>query len=278
MDPTEQEPDPTDPMEASEPPEDEPGTKTIVVEPTVDEVVGGSAPETVNLVKTMSDDDQKACAEKIVRDFERDQKSGQKWRDRHARVLQLALGDLPEPEDGDTNKARIHYAIIMKAAIRIQARIYDQQFPSNGEFFGVKPEDALDLERAVRVAKHLNWQVLHQIPEYVPNHDALIMQWLLYGSAFTYVYWDPIKNRPCHEVCNTEDIVLPYFVRKGKVEPSLADVPRISRVLRKYRHELEEYAAGGYYENLDAIFEAQDANEMAGTSSQQQTDSKVTGQ
>lgn len=213
----------------------------------------GFAPESVDLTSTLAVEDQQKLADDVLRCFERDWKGSERFRARRTSIVKLFLGMLPprDDEDGDIGGAQVHYPIIAVAIQRMHSRVYDQQFPSNGEFFGVKPMDALDLERAVRVGKHLNWQVMHQIPEYVMNHDVLIMQWLLYGSAFSYIYWDPIKNRPCHEVCRTEDIVLPYTFQS--TDPSLSDVPRITRIVRKYRHEIDELAELGYYQNIDLV-------------------------
>lgn len=221
--------------------------------PTADAETLGLAPETVDLVSTLTDAEQETLAADVVRAFERDWKGSEKFRERRTSIVKLFLGILPELSDasGEEGSARVHYPIIATAIQRMHSRIYDQQFPSTGEFFGVKPQDALDLERAIRVAKHLNWQIMHQIREYVMNHDVLIMQWLLYGSAFSYIYQDPTKNRPCHEVCRTEDIVLPYTF--SSTDPSMSDVPRITRILRKYKHELDALADENYYKNIDTL-------------------------
>lgn len=216
----------------------------------------GYAPETVDLLATLGEAEQQDLADDVIRKFERDWSSMEKYRQKRTSIVKLFLGMLPPTEDGEdagTAGAQVHYPIIAIAIQRMHSRVYDQQFPASGEFFGVKPTDAVDLDRAIRVAKHLNWQIQHQIPEYVMNHDVLIMQWLLYGSAFSYIYWDPIKNRPCHEVCGTEDIVMPYKHRS--TDPSLSDMPRITRILRKYKHEMEQLQDRGYYGNLDKIEE-----------------------
>ncbi len=236
--------------------------ETEIETPMTEIAIEGHAPETVNLVPTITDEsERKKIASRVFKDYERDFKSSERYREKRASILKLFIGMLPPSQDGG---AQIHYSIIAKAVIRIHARIYDQQFPSNGEFFGVRPTDATDIDRAIRVAKHLNWQILHQIPEYVPNHDALIMQWLLYGSAFSYVYWGSIKNRPCHEVCATEDIILPY--KRKSTDPSLADMPRITRILRLQRHELEQEADTGYYDKaaVSKLLEKMDAGKAGG--------------
>jgi len=251
--------------------------ESIVVDDTA-AAMEGKAPETVNLVDTIAEEEQKEIADAVFDDFETDWDGSDKFRQRRAQILKLALGELPPKEDG---YSQIHYSIIMKAVVKLAARVYDQQFPSNGEFFGVRPTSAADLPRCVRVAKHLNWQVLHQIPEYVPNHDALIMQWYLYGSAFTFIYWNPVKNRPCHEICPTEDIVLPYAYPQFANEPSMSGLPRITRIVRKYRYGadgLDAWARTGYYSktNVDELFnddEDDGDNDLSGTSSSSDTTS-----
>lgn len=259
------------------PDEQEPLTDVPIDEPevepavTVDVAVSGMAPESVNIARTLTEAKQKEYAELVCHDYETDWDSSDSFRKRRTKIFKLAVGDIPPPRDGEKFRlARIHYPIIMTAVLRIGARIYDQQFPSNGEFFGVKPTDATDLERSIRVAKHLNWQVTHQVPEYVPNHDILIEQCLLYGSAFSYIYRDPKKDRTCHEACRTEDIVLPY--KRHSSDPSLADMPRITRKLRLYKHELK--AKGNYYINVDKVYD----DVAAGLQSTGETDGKTTGE
>lgn len=223
--------------------------------PLADEHIGTDAAETVNLVATLTEEEAKELADTVWEDWDRDWRSGEKHRKKYADFINLFTGNLPPKEEGF---AQVHYGIILKAIQRLHARIYDQQLPSNGEYFGVKAMDATDMNRAIRVAKHLNWQILTQVPNYAQNIDRLILQWFLYGSAFTYVYWDPISNRPCHEVCRTEDIVLPYALTS--TDPSLGDLPRITRVVRKYRfgvEGLDALAASGYYDpvNVGLIFD-----------------------
>lgn len=216
----------------------------------------GKAPETVNLVDDIGPDEQKEIADATFEDFEIDKLRSADFCRKRAEILKLAIGLMPPKEDG---YSQIHYSIIMMAVIKLAARVYDQQFPSNGEFFGVRPTSAADLPRCVRVAKHLNWQVLHQVKEYVPNHDALIMQWYLYGSAFSFIYWNPVKNRPCHEVCPTEDIYLPYAYPQWANDPSMTQLPRITRIVRKHRYGsdgIDAWARTGYYskKNVDELF------------------------
>jgi len=238
-----------------------------------DAATAGLQPETVNLAKSISEEDAQKYVDDVCETYERDWDSGAKHRKRIAKILRLALGDIPPPSDGEKFRlARIHYPIVMKPVLRMGARIYDQQIPSNGEYFGAKPTDATDLARSVRVPKHMNWQIAHKVPEYAPNHRVLINQMLLYGSAFSYVYWDDQKRGPCHEACRTEDIVLPYW-RHSK-DPSLSDVPQITRKLRFVRHELESKQDSGYYINVDKLYKKLEQTQGSATTGET---SKTTG-
>lgn len=236
--------------------------------------LSGKAPETINLVASISEDIQQEIADAVYSEYKTDWDSSEKYRKKRAQLLALCIGELPEKEEG---YAQIHYPIIEKALIKLHARVYDQQFPSSGEYWGCKPTSAADLPRCVRVSKHMNFQTNHQIPEYVPNHDRLIMTWYRNGSAFSFMYWSPVKNRPCHEACATDDVVIPYAYPQEGADPSLANIPRITRIVRKYKFGpdgLDALAKSGYYSkiNVAAIFsddeedQASDAGGMTGGS------------
>lgn len=218
--------------------------------------LSGMAPETINLVATLAEDVQQEIADAVHDEWKTDFDSSEKYRKKSAQLEALTIGELPEKEEGF---AQIHYPIIMKSLIKLHARVYDQQFPSSGEFWGCKPTSATDLDRCVRVSKHMNWQTNHQIEEYVPNHDRMIMMWYRKGSAFSFMYWSPTKNRPCHEALATDDVVLPYAYPQEGADPSLSNLPRITRIVRKYKfgpNGLDALAKSGYYDkiNVDAIF------------------------
>lgn len=245
-------------------------TDVPVDEPAHEQELQGSAPETVNLVSTLDEEFVKKLGQEVYDNIEEDLRSSEQFRERRTSIVKLALGIMPPRPDGHDTLAQVHYPIIMTAVSRIHARMYDQQFPSNGEYFGVKPTDQNDLGRTVRVAKHMNWQIEHQIPEYVPNHDAGLMQTLLYGSAFSIFYHSPEKNRPCHEFCATDDIILPYAFKSE--DPHMADVPRITRVLRKYKHQLQKLGRSGYYVGAEELFpvDGSAGDEQSGNASSKQ--------
>lgn len=240
--------------------------------------LAGKAPETVNLVSSIDPDEKEKIGNTTLEEFEADWKDSEKYRTKRAELYKLCFGILPAKDDG---YAQIHYGIMLKAVIRLQARVYDQEFPSNGEYWGCRPTSAADLDRTVRVSKHMNWQTLHQIPEYVPNHDSMIFQWYINGDALSFMYWSPTKNRPCHEWLPTDDYVLPYAYPQQASDPSLSGLPRITRIVRKHRFGpdgLDALAASGYYDQaaVDSLFdEAENRNPTSGGGSMEQAASPI---
>lgn len=234
-----------------------------------DAALEGSAPETVNFVASIPDDEQQKIGDSVYEKWDDDWKGSEKYRTKRAQLYRLCFGQLPEKEEG---YSQIHYSIMLRAVIKLHARVYDQQFPSSGEYWGCRPSSMNDLDRCVRISKHMNFQTNHQIPEYIPNHDAMIMQWYIDGDAISFMYWNPVKNRPCHEWLPTDDVVLPYAYPQEASDPSMSNLPRITRIVRKHRFGrdgLDALAASGYYDkiNVEAVFDDPDGKKADTSSS-----------
>ena len=103
----------------------------------IDAVTMGKAPETVNLLASITDEaEQRKIGNRVWKDYDRDFRSSERYREKRASILKLFIGMLPPSEN---DGAQVHFSIVAKACIRIHARIYDQQFPSNGEFSASNP-------------------------------------------------------------------------------------------------------------------------------------------
>lgn len=210
-------------------------------------------PEYQNIAAEMSEDDQKMLASTVYEEWVRDYESMADFRWRRANILKLYLGQLNERDPDYAESAKVHLPLVAVAINRIHARIYDQRFPAKGAIINVMPVGPEDTDRALRVTKHMNWQLRSQMPEYITSHDAGMVQWLLYGSAFSYTYYNPDERRPCIEFLHTEDVTLPY--KHKSEDPDMADVPRITRRFRRQKHELLKLEKLGYYTNVTKLVE-----------------------
>jgi len=206
-----------------------------------------------NLASYLTEKDAEEIARKAATAHDKDWESSSAYRARRNNILRLFMGDLP-PKDPDFQEcAQVHLPIIGQAVWRIHARIYDQRFPAKGGVLNAVPTGPGDTDPAARLSKHLDWQLTTQIVEYVHEHDANMVLWLLYGSSFTYTYYDSVRKRPCVKSLQTDDVVIKY-TRKSR-DPNLADVPRITRRLWLTVQQLQELEDAGTYVNIDKVVE-----------------------
>lgn len=232
----------------------------------------------VNLATLISAEEQKALCKVVIEDFDRDWASGEEFRKRRARQVELFAGIMPEKPPGHEKIAQIHLSIIAQSVLILHATIHGQLFPPTNHIYGARAVTPMANDRVRRVGLHMNWQVTTRIVEYLPANDRGMMQWLLYGTAFDCWYYDPIERRPCYQFIQTDDLVMPYS--HPSVRNDLADVPRITRKLRKYRHEIEQLADVEYYANTSTLFDpgALDTAQDSTLGTMQKVEDKAQGQ
>ena len=206
-----------------------------------------------NLVLQLTPDEQLMLSKDVAECYERDWKSGEKFRKRRVRQVELFAGIMPEKPPGHEKIAQIHLSIIAQSVLILHATIHGQLFPPTNNIYGARAVTPAAYQRVERLGRHINWQVTTRIPEYLPAVDRGMMQWLIYGTMFDCWYYDPIEQRPCYEVIQTDDLVMPYSSKSVRYD--LADVPRKTRKLRKYQHEVERLRdARGFWVNVEKLW------------------------
>src|SRR6185369_11933915 len=205
-----------------------------------------------NIANQLNAEEQKVVTTAASACYDLDWNSGKDFRARRVRQVELFCGILPEKPEGHEKIAQIHLSIIAQSVLILHATIHGQLFPPTNYIYGARAVTPAAADRVRRLGLHMNWQVTTRIPEYLPANDRGMMQFLIYGTMFDCWYYDPIERRPCYEVIRTDDLVMPYT--SDSVRYDLADVPRKTRKLRKYQHEIEQLADLGFYVNTETLF------------------------
>ena len=214
-----------------------------------------------NLVLQLSPVEQESVAKQVLDNADRDWDSGKKFRARRVRQVELFAGIMPAKPPGHEKIAQIHLSIIAQSVLILHATIHGQLFPPTNYIYGARAVTPAAFERVRRLGLHMNWQVTTRIPEYLPAVDRGMMQWLIYGTMFDCWYYDPIEKRPCYEVIQSDDLIMPYSSKSVRYD--LADVPRKTKKIRKYQHEVEQLRDAGYWENVDKLFEQDEDGQAA---------------
>lgn len=209
--------------------------------------------ETINLVDSMPPEWLEKTGQEVYRLWKMDDDSRADYMKRRANQHKLFCGTLPPKSWPFDNCANPHDPIIAKAILRLQARIFDQLIPAKGDIFHAKPTGIDDEPRAKRIEKHMNWQVRREIIDWRLAKDKMLMQLLLGGSAFVHVYRDVTRNRNCVDYIPVEDFVVNYT--QASTDPTMGDVSRKTRLLRKARHELEALEEAGVYFDIARLYD-----------------------
>jgi hypothetical protein len=100
-------------------------------------------------------------------------------------------------------------------------------------------------EASARVREDMNYQLTEVMVEYRPEHEKLLWNLPLSGSAFKKVYYDPSIGRQVAMFIPAEDIVVPYGAS------NLERAERVTHVMRKTENEIIKLQEAGFYSDVD---------------------------
>ena len=144
--------------------------------------------------------------------------------------------------------SRVVHPILAECAIDYSSKILRELFPPDGPVKTKIPGKvtAAKLDKAERKAKHMNWQLTEQIPEYRGELEQVQTQIPIGGAAYIHWWYDKKMKRPACEAIYIDDMILPfaaasfYSARRRTIRRTLTQQEFDSRVL------------SGLYRDIDA--------------------------
>jgi hypothetical protein len=100
-------------------------------------------------------------------------------------------------------------------------------------------------DAAERVRTDMNFQLVDGMPEYRPEHERMLFNLGLAGSAFKKVYFDPGLGRQVAIFCPAEDIVIPYGSSGAR------SAERVTHVMRKTKNDVRKLQVAGFYRDVE---------------------------
>jgi hypothetical protein len=100
-------------------------------------------------------------------------------------------------------------------------------------------------EASTRVREDMNYQLTEVMLEYRPEHEKLLWNLPIAGSAFKKVYYDPSLGRQVAMFIPAEDIVVPYGAS------NLERAERVTHVMRKTENEVLKLQEAGFYSDVE---------------------------
>jgi len=204
---------------------------------------GGDDEFDSNLAEFIDEGTLATIGSDLVEEVSSDVTSRKDWVEMYVKgldVLGMKYEERTEPWNGACG---VFSTILTEAAVRFQSETIIETFPAAGP---VKTEiigaiDRLKTEAAARVQEDMNYKLTEEMPEYRPEHERMLFNLGLAGSAFKKVYYDPSLGRQTSVYVPAEDVIIPY----GSSNSRTAE--RVTHIMRKSKNELKKLQVAGFY-------------------------------
>lgn len=159
-------------------------------------------------------------------------------------LLGLNIEERTEPWDGACG---VFHPILSESVVKFQSETILETFPAAGP---VKTKIIGKITRekeeaAARVQDDMNYELTEVMVEYRNEHERLLWNLPISGSAFKKVYFDPSLNRQVAMFIAAEDVIVPYGAS------DLHSAPRITHRMRKTPNQLKKLQVAGFYRDIE---------------------------
>lgn len=200
-----------------------------------------------NLAEFMDDSELQSLGMELVEDFGKDVQDRRDWIQTYVdglKLLGLKYEDRTEPWQGACG---VFHPMLTESVVRFQSEAMMETFPAMGP---VKTQivgaiDVMREEAAARVREDMNYQLTEVMVEYRPEHEKMLWNLPITGSAFKKIYFDPSKGRQAAVFIPAEDIVVPYGAS------NLESAERVTHVMRKTENEMTKLMEAGFYMDVE---------------------------
>jgi hypothetical protein len=200
-----------------------------------------------NLAEHMDESELGKIGSDIMGMVETDISGRKDWTEMYVKgleVLGMKYEERTEPWNGACG---VFSTILTEAAVRFQSETIIETFPAQGP---VKTQiigaiDKMKEEAAKRVKDDMNYRLTEEMPEYRPEHERMLFNLGLIGSAFKKVYYDPSLGRQTSVFIPAEDVIIPY----GSSGARTAE--RVTHVMRKTENDVKKLQVAGFYRDVE---------------------------
>lgn len=200
-----------------------------------------------NIAEDLEDKVLESIVDDIDEMYDNDLQSRAKWEKTYeegVELLGLGIEERTEPWDGACG---VVHPLMAEAAVRFQAEAITEIFSAQGicKATIVGKTDELKEKAAKRVENDINWRLTTQMKEYRPEHERMLWNLSIMGSAFKKVYYDPSLGRQTSVFVSAEDLIAPY----GATDVSTA--PRLSHRMKKSPNDIKKLQVAGFYRDVE---------------------------
>lgn len=201
-----------------------------------------------NIAETLDEDTLKSIGNTVVEDYDTDVLSRKDWEDRNEDYIKLATQVKEEKSTPWPNAANVKYPLLTTAAMQFSSRAYSALVPGfdivKGRVMG-RDDDGQKTEKAIRIGKHMSYQLLEEMEEWEEDMDKLCMVLPIIGTAFKKTYYSPLKERNVSEIILANDLVVNYYAT------TLEDAPRKTHRMEMSDNQVQERILDGIFSDVE---------------------------
>lgn len=222
-----------------------------------------------NLVGRLDEETRKDLALKITTWYKNDRDSRSQWEERRDEYYKLSICepiDRVPPFEGGAN---ICTPIVASAILSYASRAYNSIVSTpDGRVVAVFPSDSQDTDKARKVERFLNWQLISDMPEWESEMDKLLHETATFGVGWKKIMWDDKEKRPVSLMVPGVDVFVPYNTRNAE------EAPRIIHRLRLLLDDIKENPLYEFTEDLQpaSAFIQEEDKALPTLTSEQQTE------
>ena len=200
-----------------------------------------------NLADFMDDSVLGALGKELIDNFDKDINDRKDWIRTYVEGLKLLGLKYEERTEPWAGACGVFHPMLTESVVRFQSEGIMETFPAAGPVkTQILGEDTpVKEEAATRVREDMNYQLTEVMLEYRPEHEKLLWNLPIAGSAFKKVYYDPSLGRQVAMFIPAEDIVVPYGAS------NLERAERVTHVMRKTENEVLKLQDAGFYSDVD---------------------------
>ena len=200
-----------------------------------------------NLAEFMDDGDLQTLANDLISLVDADINSRKEWVEMYVKGLEVLGMKYEERTEPWSGACGVFSPLLTEAAVRFQSEMITETFPAQGP---VKTQiigaiNKLKEESAERVRDDMNYMLTEKMVDYRSEHERMLFNLGLVGSAFKKLYPDPSTNLPAAPFVPAEDLIIPYGAS------NVYTSERVTHVMRKTKNEIKKLQVAGFYRDVE---------------------------
>ncbi|MDE2106521.1 MAG: hypothetical protein KGL39_55415 [Patescibacteria group bacterium] len=200
-----------------------------------------------NLCDRFSDEDLRKIGNLCWEGYNRDKTSRLDWERRTQAAMDLAMQLQKDKSFPWPNCSNIAFPLVTIATLQFHSRAYPSiiQGPDvvKCRVIGKDPQGK-EHERADRISTHMSWQLMEEDKGWEEQHDRLLINLPIVGSAFTKSYFFGAERHNVSELVLAQDLIIHYYAT------SIEAARRKTHRIPMYRNDIYERIMNKAYRDV----------------------------